>query len=148
MVNMAKNPDKFCTDCGKVAKHGDTKYCWFCDPAIPAHEKQKARAKGGRQNRKIEHSINSQDVLPIETAGDLKAYLNLLLGESIDGIDDIQTLSKITLPIVDKFGEIFQIELVEQMTQRLQIIEARQTGKLLEAGDYEHSGVTSNSAED
>ncbi len=122
--------------CGMKIAEGKT-YCFNCDPSIDAATKRKAKQKGGFHSRIIPHNLKSSTVLPINTPQDKKNFLNVLLGLAIDKNADVNVMIKTVAPIIDKFDAIFELELLESMQQKLQIIEAKQNGDLLEAGSYE-----------
>ncbi len=125
----------------------EKEFCFQHDPAISAEDKRAAKAKGGYHSRIIPHGLKSSTVLPIDSVTDLKNFLNVLLAKGIDKIEDTPKMLKATLPIVDKFNTVFELELLEAMQQKLKIIEAKQNGDLLEAGSYETINQT-NSSED
>lgn len=120
-----------CSGCNRDAMK-DSEYCFFCNPDISDAEKHKARAKGGYATRILPHGLNSADILPIETAQDLKNFLNVLLAKSVDEIEDVRGMIKTALPIVEKISDVLRIELLEQLSIRVRTIEAKQSGRLID----------------
>ena len=74
-------------------------------------------------------SLNYEDLLL------LKNVLNELTAVSISEIKDVRVMTKTVLPILKEFSSVFQLEIIEQLSARIEIIEAKNDNKLLEGGN-------------
>lgn len=120
---MTKQSTK-CKDCNRYAmKNSD--YCWYCDPEIDESEKKAARSSGGKNGRIIPHGLNPADFLPIETVADQKRLLNAMVASGMMNIVDIERMLRTTLPLIKEFSNIFELELVESLSHRINLLESK-----------------------
>ena len=129
-----------CLLCDFIAMR-DSPYCFYHNPDVPDAEKRAAKSKGGKFSRVIEHSLKSEDFAPIRSTDDLISFYNALLVEAIKE-PDAGRMIRNAMQIAPKLGDTLQLQILETLSRRLEIIEAQQSGKLLnatnnQAVDYE-----------
>lgn len=120
-----------CKKCGRAPMRGSD-FCWYHDPATTEEEKFKARSKGGRNSRTIPHDIDPESVLPIETPADLKFFYNVLLSVSLREPDTTRMITN-AMKIAPQLGDALQLELIESLSSRIEILEAKKAGKLVDS---------------
>lgn len=127
---------KYCEKCGRTTLKGKP-YCWYHDPDTTEAEKQAARSKGGTNSRKRPHNLIVDDCLPIKNSSDLERFYNQLLEQAITNELDTGRMIRLALPIAGRLGDVFSQQILETLSERLAVIEARQAGQLID-GDNGH----------
>lgn len=118
-----------CLKCDFTAM-ADSPYCYYHNPDVPDSEKKAAKAKGGRHSRTIPHALKAEDFTPIRSTDDLISFYNALLVEAIRE-PDAGRMIRNAMAIAPKLGDTLQLQILETISRRLELIEAKQAGKLI-----------------
>lgn len=122
--------------CGRDISE-DKLYCFFCDPAISQEEKAEARKRGGANSKKAPHNLDARNYRPL-TIESLRRLYSDLITECIENYDDTATLVKNLSRILPRASEIVAFDHMEFLSERLNQLEQRKSGKLLlpKVNDY------------
>lgn len=118
-----------CLKCDFTAM-ADSPYCYYHNPDVPDNEKKAAKAKGGRHSRTIPHALKAEDFTPIRSTDDLISFYNALLAEAVKE-PDAGRMIRNAMAIAPKLADSLQLRILEAISQRLEVIESRATGRLL-----------------